>query len=132
MTSWLKLTSLLTKRDGVLRFDEVALQQRLSTHHAQGQGGAVISTPDFLIEGVQTADTRSIKTNMACFGMSFADNKISLAAPCQITGETYFELVRALISTRTVPELLEWLKAAPEQGPQLDMVLTKRGGSRRV
>ena len=105
--------------DVFLRFDSSALLQRLSTHHAQGRGGAVISTPDFKIEEVQAGNTRSIKTSMACFGMSSASNNISMQL---VSGPTYFEMVRALISTRTVEELFQWLKAAPGQGPPLDMV----------
>ena len=111
-------TCRLNHCDVFLRFDSAALLQRLSSHHAQGRGGAVISTPDFKIE-VQAGNTRSIKTNMACFGMSSASNNISMQL---VSGPTFFEMVRALISTRTVEELFEWLKAAPGLGPPLDMV----------
>lgn len=79
----------------------------------------MISTPDFKIEEVQAGNFRSIKTNMACFGMSFESNKISMQT---VSGPTYFEMVRALISTRTVEELFDWLKAPTGQGPPLDMV----------
>jgi hypothetical protein len=79
----------------------------------------VISTPDFKIEEVKAGNTRSIKTNMACFDMSSASNKISMQL---VSGPTYFEMVQALISTRTVNELFEWLKAAQGRGPPLHMV----------
>jgi hypothetical protein len=119
-------TCRLNHFDVFLRFDSAALLRRLSTHHAQGRGGAVISTPDFKIEEVQAGNTRSIKTNMACFGMSSASNNISMPLNNEsmplVSGPTFFEMVRALISTRTVEELFEWLKAAPGLGPPLDMV----------
>jgi hypothetical protein len=48
-----------------------------------------------------------------------SDNNISMLL---VSGPTYFEMVQALISTRTVVELFGWLKAEPGRGPQLNMV----------
>ena len=63
-------------------------------------------------------DTRSVKTNVACWSLDGASQAVS---PTAIKGDVFCELLMAIISTRTVDELMTWLKGA---GPPIDAVIS--------
>jgi hypothetical protein len=103
------------------RFDQAAMLRRLAAHVSQG--GALISTPDFKTD-TSAGNTRCIQTNMAPFGLTPADSITSSA----VGGTIYTEMTMALVSTRTVSELLDWLKNG---GPPLNMAIQSQGSKQR-
>ena len=63
-------------------------------------------------------DTRSVKTNVACWSLDGGSQAVSATA---IKGDVFCELLMAMISTRAVDELMTWLKGA---GPPIDAVIS--------
>ena len=81
--------------------DENVLLQRLAAHYSVG--GALISTSDFNVPFIPNSRGSFIKTSaMSCFGMNAGTEVISNMG---VSGDTYFEMTMALISTRTITEL---------------------------
>ena len=62
---------------------------------------------------------------MSCFGMNAGTEVISNMG---VSGDTYFEMTMALISTRTITELFAWLKG---EGPPLNLVIHGAGPLQR-
>ena len=100
-------------------FDKRALMSRLAEHVERG--GALISTPDFKpVDG----NTRAVQTNEVPFGLAQGTDSITSS---EVQGQVFTNMTMSLISTRSVGQLLEWLKG---EAP-LDMVIQRAGPLQR-
>ena len=86
-------------------YDKPAILGRLASHREQG--GAMITTTDWNVK--HQSDTRTAVVKKKFFGLNWAQESISQA---HISGIFSIEILTAIISTRTIPELIEWLQGA--------------------